>query len=64
MPTFAAILAVLDAMARGKLTLHPSLEGAVSFVYAPPSQIYVQQSYPTQQIVIEASSTCCVSFGG
>jgi len=62
MPTFAELLVVLDAMARGKLTLHPSLEGAVSFVYAPPLQI--PQSHPTQQIVIEASSTCCVSFGG
>ena len=63
MPTFAAFLAALGENVRGKGKIHASLQQGAGFVFSPPPPT-PSQSVPTQQIVIESSSICSVSYGG
>jgi hypothetical protein len=60
MPTFIMHIILPDLFTRKGL--HPSLQQGVVFTALVP--VVGPVSLPTQQIVIESSSICSVSYGG
>ena len=63
MPTFAEFLVMFCELPR-RAKFHASLQQGGGFVFTPPIIPPPPTSVPTQQIVIESSSICSVSYGG